>query len=138
MKSSEEQAAEITRSLSREQNYVLMLRPNPNAPKYDRDMLRIKHHEYLIDLERRGILFAAGPFADRGEKPSGSGMLIIRAADQVEATRIGGHEPYTREKIRLMEIIPWQRNEGTLKVEIRFADGILNIDNRNYSLSKVN
>jgi len=137
MKNSEEHAAEITRSLSREQNYVLMLRPNPNAPKYDRNLLRIEHHEYLIDLERQGILFAAGPFADAGEKPSGSGMLIIRAADQAEAARIGRNEPYTREKIRLMEIIPWQRNEGTLKIELRLADGILNIDNRNYSLSKV-
>jgi hypothetical protein len=64
-------------------------------------------------------------------------MLIIRAADQAEAARIGRNEPYTREKIRLMEIIPWQRNEGTLKIELRLADGILNIDNRNYSLSKV-
>lgn len=131
------QVALITSSLNREQAYVLMMRPNPDAPPpASRDQLRIEHHEYLLDLERCGILFAAGPFADRGEKPSGSGMIIIRAASRDEATRIGHQEPYTKSGLRLMDVIPWQRNEGTLKLELRLADGVLKIDDRVYKLSK--
>ena len=137
MTSPAEQVAAITASLTREQTYVLMMRPNPEAPRIEsRDLLRIEHHEYLLDLERRGILFAAGPFADSGEKPSGSGMIVIRAASREEATRIGHQEPYTRNRLRLMDVIPWQRNEGTLKLELRLADGVLKIDERTYKLTK--
>lgn len=137
MTSPAEQAAAITASLAREQTYVLMLRPNPDAPPLEsRALLRIEHHEYLLDLERRGILFTAGPFADRDEKPSGSGMIIIRAANREEATKIGHEEPYTRHGLRLMDVLPWQRNEGVLKLELRFADGVLKIDDRTYTLSK--
>ena len=137
MTSQAEQVAAITASLAREQTYVLMMRPNPEPPSIEcRDLLRIEHHEYLLNLERRGVLFAAGPFADRSEKPTGSGMIIIRAASREEATRIGHEEPYTRNRLRLMEVLPWQRNEGTLKLELRLADGVLKIDDRTYALTK--
>jgi uncharacterized protein YciI len=137
MPSHAEQVAAISSSLAREQCYVLMMRPNPDAPAIDsRDRLRIEHHEYLLDLERRGILFAAGPFADRNERSSGSGMIIIRAASRDEATLIGHDEPYTRNRLRLMDVLPWQRNEGTLKLELRLADGVLKIDDRTYALTK--
>jgi uncharacterized protein YciI len=137
MTSPAKQVAAITASLAREQTYVLMMRPNPDAPPIEsRDPLRIEHHGYLLDLERRGILFAAGPFADRGEKPSGSGMIIIRAASHEDAARIGSQEPYTRDGQRLMDVLPWQRNEGTLKLELRLADGVLKIDDRTYTLTK--
>lgn len=132
------QAALITSSLMREQTYLLMLRPNPEPPaNLSRDVLRIEHHEYLLDLERRGILFAAGPFADRGEKPSGSGMIIIRAESLEEATRIGHQEPYTKNGLRLMDVVPWQRNEGSLKLELRLADGVLRLDERSYKISRI-
>jgi hypothetical protein len=36
-----------------------------------------------------------------------------------------------------MEIIPWQRNEGSLRLELRLADGVLKIDERTYNLQKV-
>ncbi|MDB5641599.1 MAG: hypothetical protein JWN07_916 [Hyphomicrobiales bacterium] len=137
MTSPADQVAAISASLSREQTYVLMMRPNPDAPAMaSRDLLRIEHHEYLLGLERSGILFAAGPFADRGEKPSGSGMIVIRASSREEATRIGNQEPYTRNGLRLMDVLPWQRNEGTLKLELRLADGVLKIDDRTYRLTK--
>lgn len=137
MTSPAEQVAAISASLTREQTYVLMMRPNPDAPPVEsRGLLRIAHHEYLLDLERRGVLFAAGPFADRGERSSGSGMIIIRAPSREEATRIGREEPYTRSGLRLMDVLPWQRNEGAMKLEIRLADGVLTIDDRTYSLTK--
>lgn len=137
-----QQVAALSTSLSREQCYLLMMRPNPDAPPdlllgNAREQLRIRHHDYLVDLERRGIIFAAGPFADIGEKPSGSGLIIIRAADREEAARIGGQEPYTHAGLRLMDIIPWQRNEGSLRLELRLADGVLKIDERTYRLQKM-
>lgn len=127
----------ISSALTREQLYVLMMRPNPEAPQtLARDELRIHHHTYLLDLERSGRLFAAGPFADLGEKPTGSGMIIIRAANHAEAADIGAQEPYTKAGLRIMDVVPWQRNEGTVRIEIRFADGVLKVDGRTYALAK--
>ena len=132
-------AAAIQGSLSREQCYVLMMKPNPAPPPMpcSPEEMRIVHHEYLLDLERRGILFGAGPFVDETGNRVGSGMIIIRAKNRSEAEAIGNAEPYTAAKQRLMEFIPWQRNEGTVRMNLRFADGVLEIDQRTYKLSKM-
>ena len=130
-------AASLYASLSREQTYVLMLSANPHAPELaNRDELRIQHHEFLVRLEQDGVLFGAGPFVDRGERPSGSGMIIIRAESREDAARIAGEEPYTKAGLRLIDIVPWQRNEGSIRLEIRLADGVLSIDKRVYSLQR--
>lgn len=114
-----------------------MMRPNPAAPQsFSRDELRLHNHNYLLELERSGRLFAAGPFADRNEKPTGAGMIIIRAGNRAEATEIGAQEPYNKAGLRLMDIVPWQRNEGAVRIELRFADGVLKIDGRTYHLAK--
>ena len=55
----------------------------------------------------------------------------------MKAARIGGQEPYTNAGLRLMDIIPWQRNEGSLRLELRLADGVLKIDERTYRLQKM-
>lgn len=132
-------AAAIQGSLSREQCYVLMMKPNPAPPPMpcSPEEMRIVHHEYLLDLERRGILFGAGPFVDETGNRVGSGMIIIRVKSRSEAEAIGNAEPYTAAKQRLMEFIPWQRNEGTVRMNLRFADGVLEIDQRTYKLSKM-
>ena len=41
-----------------------------------------------------------------------------------------------KHSIVLMDVIPWQRNEGTLRLELRLADGVLTIDDRTYRLTK--
>lgn len=127
----------IRKSLVREQCYVCWMRPNEKAPPMPMapEKMRIVHHDYLLDLERRGILFAAGPFVDETGKRHGPGMLIIRAKDRAEAEAIACAEPYTKAGQRVMELTPWQRNEGVMTMQLRFADGVLEVDNRHYRLS---
>ena len=64
----------------------------------------------------------------------GAGMLLIRAATRAEAETIAYAEPYTKAGMRKMALTPWQRNEGALNLRIRFADGVIEIDNRTYAL----
>lgn len=127
----------IQKSLVREQCYVCWMRPNEKAPPLPMapEEMRVVHHDYLLDLERRGILFAAGPFVDETGKRHGAGMLIIRAKSRAEAEAIAFAEPYTKAGQRVMEITPWQRNEGVITMQLRFADGVLEVDNRRYRLS---
>ena len=131
------QVETIQKSLVREQCYVCWMRSNEKAPPMPMapEEMRIVHHEYLLDLERRGILFAAGPFVDETGKRHGAGMLIIRAKDRAEAEAIAFAEPYTKARQRVMELTPWQRNEGVMTMQLRFADNVLEVDSRRYRLS---
>jgi uncharacterized protein YciI len=125
------------KTLLREQCYVCMMTPTDRPPPAGKSAadIRAEHHDYLIDLERRGVLFAAGPFIDETGARHGAGMIIIRAATRAEAEALAFAEPYTKAGMRLMTLTPWQRNEGSLNLRIRFADGVLELDNRTYALA---
>ncbi len=121
----------------REQCYVCMMALT-DAPPPDEARLgeiHAEHLDFLVALERRGVLFAAGPFVDENGVRQGGGMLIIRAKTRAEAEQIAFAEPYTKAGIRAMTVLPWQRNEGSLQLRIRFADGVAEIDNRTYALT---
>lgn len=132
-----EDARNIMAKLVREQCYLLMMRP-ADPPPADaakaQDELRVDHHDYLVDLERRGLLVAAGPCRDEAGWVRGTGLIIVRAANRAEAAAIGAAEPYTKAGLRAMEITPWQRNEGNMTVNLRLADGVLEIDNRRWKI----
>ena len=65
------------------------------APEKAAADIRTEHFAYLLDLERSGVLFAAGPFVDEDGVRHGAGMLLIRAATRAEAEQIAYAEPYT-------------------------------------------
>lgn len=132
----------LQKSLAREQCYLCWMRPNDKAPPLDSlpvpmspEEMRLVHHDYLVDLERKGVLFAAGPFVDETGKRHGAGLLIIRAKSRAEAEALAFAEPYTKAGQRLMELTPWQRNEGVVSMNLRFADGALELDGRKYKLT---
>ncbi len=123
--------------LAREQCYVCWMSAPDNPPRLRKSPARIRkeHHDYLVDLERRGILFGAGPFMNEKGERVGVGMLIIRAGSTAAAKRIANAEPYTKAGQRVMTVTPWQRNEGTVRLAINFADGELRVDNRSWTLT---
>jgi uncharacterized protein YciI len=129
----------VEKGLTREQCYLCIMRKNESPPEQTKspDQLRLEHHDFLLDLERRGMLFAAGPFRDENGQWStahGIGMIIVRAKTRAEAEAIAFSEPFTKAGWHTMEVAPWQRNEGTVHISVHFANGILEIDNRTYEL----
>jgi uncharacterized protein YciI len=124
------------KTLLREQCYVCWMTPTDAAPPAGKTAadIRTDHFAYLLELERSGVLFAAGPFVDKDGVRHGAGMLLVRAATRAEAEAIAYAEPYTKAGMRKMTLTPWQRNEGTLNLRIRFADGVIEVDNRTYAL----
>ena len=125
------------KTLLREQCYVCWMTPTDAPPPGGKTAadIRTEHFAYLRELERSGVLFAAGPFVDEDGARHGAGMLLIRAATRKEAEAIAYAEPYTKAGMRAMVLTPWQRNEGSLNLRIRFADGLVEIDNRKYTLT---
>ena len=136
MSNAEQQATALMAKLQREQCYLIMMRPaeKPKVAPIPQAEMRLEHHDYLVDMERRGILFAAGPLRDDEGWQRGHGLLIFRASNRAEATEWAMQEPYTKYGQREVEVIPWQRNEGTISINLRLADGFLEIDNRKWAI----
>jgi uncharacterized protein YciI len=81
------------------------------------------HIEFQIELEKRGIMFAAGPFWNADEKTwGGDGMVIIRAGSLAEAERIAAEDPMHKSGARSFIIRPWLLNEGGFNMRVTFSD----------------
>lgn len=82
----------------------------------------VEHLEHQIAMEKRGVLFAAGPYLDDDGAPTGDGLVIVRAADRAEAEAIAAADPFHRHGVRTFEVRPWQLNEGRVGVSVDFSD----------------
>lgn len=80
------------------------------------------HLEYQRDLEKRGLIVAAGPLSDeKGEEWTGKGMIIYRVKDIAEARKIADGDPMHRDGVRSYKIIPWLMNEGSFTLNVKLA-----------------
>ena len=82
------------------------------------------HLEYQVDLERRGIMFAAGPLSDAdGKVWKGRGLIVVRAGSLQEARRLAEADPMHSSGVRQFEIVPWCVNEGGLDLRLNYSNG---------------
>ncbi len=83
-----------------------------------------EHFAWVIEQERCGRLFAAGPFlGDDGNSYPGDGMFILQASSLDEATVIAQRDPITVAGLRAVEVRSWELNEGAFTLTVRFSDG---------------
>ena len=82
----------------------------------------LAHLHYVIDLEKRGVLFASGPFSDAAGQLTGSGLTIIRASSFEEAEAIANDDPFAKSGLRKPEIQRWTVNEGRIHVSVDLSD----------------
>ena len=65
----DERIAALTGKMLRRKLYVVLSQPSPTPEKLK--PLLPAHLEYMIGLEKRGVLFASGPLADEpGRRPA--------------------------------------------------------------------
>src|SRR3954452_2958722 len=118
--SAEERIRALTQPMLRRKLYVVLSTPT-GAP----DALTActpSHLEYMIALERRGVVFASGPFLGASGKPAGDGMTILRTASSEEARRIAEADPFYVQGLRKFEIREWMLMEGSFGVTVHFSD----------------
>lgn len=110
-----------SKDMLRKQLYVIFTSP---ASGIEPILENLKEHlEFQIDLERRGIMFGAGPFWTDDEKTwLGEGMVIIRAESMAAAKAIAESDPMHRSGARTFKIRPWLLNEGTFTARFTFSD----------------
>jgi uncharacterized protein YciI len=100
----------------------------PLRPMSELATLLPEHLTYMIDLEKRGILFASGPFLADEHIQTGAGMTILRASSREEAEAIAREDPFNKSGMRTFEIRAWQLNEGSFTVTVNYSDGSYRIE----------
>ncbi len=80
------------------------------------------HLEYMIGLERRGLLFASGPLSTAPGLPLGDGLTVLRAADADEARALAAADPFVTRGLRTFDVREWTVMEGSLGLTVKFSD----------------
>jgi uncharacterized protein YciI len=82
------------------------------------------HLRYQVELEHKGVMFAAGPLlTDDGEYGEGEGMFIYRASSLAEAQSIAEADPMHSSGARSFRIRPWILNEGKITISADLSTG---------------
>jgi uncharacterized protein len=116
----EERIRELTQGMLRKKLYVVLSKVGA-APEALAAHLP-EHLEYMIGLEKRGVLFASGPLAEADGKMRGDGLTILRAGSAEEARRIASADPFVVAGLRSFELREWTVIEGALGIKVNFSD----------------
>ena len=100
--------------------YVIFTRPA--APREKIMELLPKHLERQVELEKQGILFAAGPMEPQENDKPRTGMIIIRADSFEDAHAIAMEDPLHAAGLREFDIWNWSMNEGSFTVTISYSN----------------
>ena len=116
----DERIAELTQKMLRRKFYAVLSQPS-SAPERLKPLLPA-HLEYMIGLEKRGLLFASGPLSDGAGPPSGAGLTILRAASAEEARALAEADPFVTNGVRTFDIKEWTIMEGSLGLKVNLSD----------------
>jgi uncharacterized protein YciI len=112
---------ELTARMLRKKFFVILTRAQGAAPDAIAQHLPA-HLEYMIALEKQGVLFASGPFTEADGSQRGNGMSIVRA-DSVEAVcKLAEADPFFVAGLRTYEVREWTVMEGSVGLTVNFSD----------------
>jgi len=101
--------------------WVILVTDVPGGRASEPDAIR-RHLAHQVDLEKRGIMFGAGPVSDVQGKHE-YGRIFVRADSADEAKRIAESDPMQNEGRRTYTLHEWTLNEGRLGLTLNFSDG---------------
>jgi uncharacterized protein len=87
-----------------------------------------KHLQFMIGLEKRGALFASGPFTPGNGAQLGEGLTILRAVSLDEAKVFANSDPFVISGARTYDIREWTMMEGSIGITLTLSDGGYKID----------
>ena len=114
-----------TKDMLQKDLYVIFTRPV--APREEIMKMLPQHLERQVELEKQGILFAAGPMEPQDDTKPRTGMIIIRADSFEHANEIAMGDPFHAAGLREFDIWNWSMNEGSFTVTINYSDKSANV-----------
>ena len=121
----EERIRELTKAMLRKKLYVVLSKGGAAAEEIAKHLP--SHLEYMIGLEKRGVLFASGPLAETDGKTRGDGLTILRAPSAEAARKIAEADPFVVNGLRSFELREWTVMEGSLGIKVNFSDQSLEV-----------
>ena len=97
------------------------------APREEIMKMLPQHLERQVELEKQGILFAAGPMEPEDSDKPRTGMIIVRADSFEHANEIAMADPFHAAGLREFEVWNWSMNEGSFTVTINYSDKSANV-----------
>lgn len=95
--------------------FVILWKANKGA---DLGPVLHDHLQFMIELEKQGVLFASGPLSGA----PGDGLSILRAADMDAARKIAERDPFVTKGIRTFDLREWTLMEGAIGITINCSD----------------
>jgi uncharacterized protein YciI len=89
---------------------------------FDPGTLLPAHLDFMIGLEKKGVLFLSGPMTGRDGKFGAFGLTVLNVATIAEAEKIWADEPFNRSGQRDVEFFLWRLMEGRLSVSLDLSD----------------
>jgi uncharacterized protein len=121
----EERIRKLTERMLRKKLYVILSKGAATAEQIG--SILPQHLEFMIGLEKKGVLFASGPLSSPEGKPLGDGLTILRAGSPEEAHKIASADPFVANGIRSFEVREWTVMEGALGLKVNFSDQSIEI-----------
>ena len=116
----EESIRELTKGMLRKKLFVVLSKGGAGPEAIAAHLPQ--HLQYMIGLEKKGVLFASGPLAEADGKTRGDGLTILRAASAEEARQIASADPFVAQGLRSFELREWTVMEGSLGLKVNFSD----------------
>ena len=116
----------LTSKMLKKQLFVVLWKSFGHPDLVKRDLP--KHLDYMIGLEKRGVVFASGPFTPALGVSMGDGLTILRAASIDEARVFANSDPFVLSGARTYDVREWTIMEGRLGVELDFSDRTYRIE----------
>lgn len=113
--STEDDLAKLTAKMMRRKMYAIL----SHGTGADIKPHLTTHLAYMIELERRGMLFASGPFT--GGR-MGDGLTILNVDSEQEARQIAESDPFAIAGVRTFEIREWTLMEGSIGLTVRISE----------------
>jgi uncharacterized protein YciI len=104
--------------------YLVVTRP-VRSPEIEKRLA--DHLAHQVALEKRGVLFAAGPLYPRGSNAPEAGMFVLRANSFEEAEAIAQEDPLHKAGLRTFTLQKWRVNEGSMTFTVHFSDQTVKI-----------
>lgn len=76
------------------------------------------HLEFMIGLEKQGVLFASGPLSGT----PGDGLTILRAGSLQAAREIAERDPFVIQGLRNFDLREWTLMEGSIGITVNCSD----------------
>lgn len=114
----------LTKKFLGKEFYLVVTRP-VRSPEIEKKLA--DHLTHQVEMERRGIMFAAGPLYARDSEVPEAGMFVLRANSFEEAESLAKEDPLHKAGLRTFTLQKWRVNEGSLTITVNFSNSTMSL-----------